>query len=103
MENSFVVVLSPKPKKDLEEVYLYIFQVLKNPKAADNLMEEFQSVFVNLLNFPFMYQITNNKFTKNQDIRKIVVKNYLVFYRVKGKRIEIIRVLSSLINYQNVL
>ena len=103
MEDNYSFYLSPKASKDLEEIYLYILNVLKNPSAADNLMEEFHKVFNNLLNFPFMYPCTNNKFSKNQDLRKIVVKNYLVFYRVRKKNIQIVRVLSRLLDYQNLL
>ncbi len=103
MENKFALYLSPKASKDLEEIYLYILNVLKNLSAADNLMEEFHKTFSNLVDFPFMYPATNNVFSKNQDLRKIVIKNYFVFYRVREKRIEIVRILSSLLDYQNIL
>ena len=103
MEDNFAFYISPKAGKDLEEIYVYILNVLKNPIAADNLMEEFHKVFNNLLDFPFMYPVTDNKFCKVKDLRKIVVNNYLVFYRVREKKIEIVRVLSGLLDYQYLL
>jgi plasmid stabilization system protein ParE len=103
MEDSFAFYLMPKASKDLEEIYLYITNILKNPVAADNLMKEFYKVFNNLLDFPFMYPVIENKFIQNKNLRKIAVNSYLVFYRVKEKKIEIVRVLSGLLDYQYLL
>ena len=103
MADEYLIEVSPQASKDIEEIYPYILNVLCNPIAANNLIDEIQSAILNLKSFPFMYFTVQNELVRDQTLRKLVIKKYLVFYRVKENKIQIVSVLSGLCDYQHLL
>lgn len=103
MEDNYSFVISKRARTDLENIYEYISEVLLNPKAADDLIDNFFESFRNLCAFPYSYESINNEYVKDPSLRKLYANNYIAFYRVKGKQIQIVRVLYGMSNYQNLL
>lgn len=103
MVDNYPLYVSPKADKDLSDIDLYIANVLNNRTAANKLMDEFEEAFENLRNFSLMYPVVDNEYVSNPRLRKFTVGSYLVFYQVKENRIEIVRVLSGLMNYQDLV
>ena len=84
----------PVAKNDMLEIVKYISDDLKNPQAASRLADEFVTAAENACQFPY----ANNVYTPIKPLkleyRRIVVKNYLMFYTVdeQTKTVTIMRV-----------
>ena len=95
MENNYSLVIYPTAAKDIENICHYLSIELSNPTAAKNLLDELYSSFERVLLFPKMYPVIDNEFISEKSIRKIVVKNYIVFYTIAENEIQVIRVLHG--------
>lgn len=87
----------PTAKNDMLEIIKYISNELKNPIAASKLAENFIASAENICNFPY----SNNVYTPikplEQEYRRIIVKNYMMFYTVNEstKTFTIMRVIYA--------
>ncbi|MEN8907606.1 MAG: type II toxin-antitoxin system RelE/ParE family toxin [Clostridiales bacterium] len=83
-------------KKDLMEIIEYITNKLNVPKIALDLLESFEESILRLEQFPFSCKVYKSKMKDfESEYRLLPVKNYVVFYVVKEKFIEIHRILYS--------
>ena len=89
----------PSAKKDLEDIFSYISIELSNYKAALDLIEKFEKALNNICYFPELCPLIDNEFVKDNNIRKLVVNNYNVFYRFINNEVQVVRVLSSMNNH----
>lgn len=103
MENKYFYIILRKASQDLEEIFKYISIDLSNPGAAKKLISEFLEAFDRICLFPFSCPLIDELFIKEKDIRKLVVDNYVVFYKIVGFEIQIIRIRHSTSNYQNLI
>jgi len=72
---AFKYLLSPDAAEDFERIYDYIANNLSNPVSADKLSEKFKTAMRNACEFPKIYPMHNG-------YHKIIVSNYLIFYKV---------------------
>ena len=79
--------------QDLVEIKQYIKFKLKEPEIAQKIIRKIREEINNLKNNPERYATIDNKKIERLEIRKIIVKNYIVFYRIKGYKIQIVRVM----------
>ena len=100
MADEYCVKVSALAARDLKNIFEYISNKLDNPAAAVKLIEDFAEVFEMLRLFPKSGPNINNVFIKDQSLRKIVVKKYIVFYRLEEKEIKIVRIIHGMTNYQ---
>ena len=93
MENK--VVLFPKAKSDLENIFKYIASNLVNTEAALKLISEFEIKFDELVLFPKAYPLIDNPKLEDKNLRKCLVENFLIVYRYieRSTTIEIVRVI----------
>lgn len=103
MPNKFTLKIFPLARIDMEQIFAYISSELCNPSAAVNQIDAFESAFENLCGFPESCPFVDNEYVKDKTLRKLVVNNYLVFYRVKESEIQIIRVLYGMRDFENLL
>ena len=84
----------PIAQRDMEEIILYIADVLKAPKAALDLLDEFEHGFLRLKEFPYSCRVYEPVKRLETEYRVLVIKKYLAFYTVleKEKTVEIHRV-----------
>ena len=84
------VFKSPEAKEDLAEIWLYV--ALDNLEAADRLLDMIDDKAKSLLAHPEMGR-------KREDLAKSLrclnAGNYIIFYRISGTDIEIVRVLHG--------
>lgn len=85
----------PLALADLEEIFQYITNELKNSQAAKNLRDEINTAVQNLLQFPYAHALYQTQKQLKKEYRKITVKNFYVFYVVEKDTIEIHRVIYS--------
>ena len=103
MENKKTLKFYPSAERDLEEIFQYISVKLCNPDAALNLINEFGKAFDNICYFPESCPLVNNDIIKDKTMRKLIVNNYIAFYRVKNEEVQVLRVLYSMRKYEVIL
>ena len=79
--------------QDLVEIKQYIKFKLQEPEIAQKIIWKIREEINNLKNNPKRYATIDNKKIERLEIRKIIVKNYIVFYRIRGYKIQIVRVM----------
>ena len=103
MERKYKIKIYPLAQQDMDEIFNYISNELNNPLAAIKLINDFEKAFEITLLFPMSWSLINNEYAKDQSLRKIIVNNYIAFYRIKDDEIQIVRVLYAMSNYQELL
>lgn len=76
-------------KRELEEIYNYIFFSLSSPKAATNLYLKIKNSILTLDLFPERYsKISVTNFQKH-NLRKLVIDNYIVIYDIDSMKYQV--------------
>ncbi|HIV80202.1 MAG TPA: type II toxin-antitoxin system RelE/ParE family toxin [Candidatus Avanaerovorax faecigallinarum] len=76
----FRVDITETAKNDMIEAAEYIDYVLKNPQAADNLIEAIEKEIGSLAIFPERYAVLDDSVLSFFNVRFVRVKDYLAFY-----------------------
>lgn len=103
MSKNLALKISPLAKTDLESIFEYIAVDLCNRSAAFDQVAAFKKAFDRICDFPESYPLVENEYVKDKNLRKIVVNNYVAFYRVTEDEAVIVRVLYGMRNYQSIL
>ena len=94
----------PIARIDLIEIVDYISYNLKAPRAAINLIDEFNRAILRMKEFPYSCKIYNSKSKMlENEYRVLKVKNYMVFYVIKGNEVEIHRIIYSKMDVDKML
>lgn len=101
--NKYITQYSEEAKQDLIEIKKYIKYNLQEPNIANKLISKIKNAIEDIKNNPEVYAIIDNDFIKKLEIRKIIVDNYIVFYRIKNNTIEIVRVMNGRRNWIELL
>ncbi len=88
-------------QKDLLEILDYIAQ--DNVNAATRLVDEIEEKIGALERHPGIGALPNDPVLRSKGYRVLVIGNYLVFYVVKNKAVEIRRVLHAKRDYRYLL
>ena len=102
------IVYLPLAESDLMEALGYIAYTLDAPKAARDLLAEFDETVQRIAEFPYAHELyRTDRPMKDEiahelyrtdrpmkdEIRKVAVKNYVLYYAVFQERVEIRRFL----------
>lgn len=79
---AYHVHITTAAERDLNRAADYIEFSLKNPSAADNLVDEAEEALSSLSQMPERFALVNDKLLAAWGIRFVQVKNYLAFYTV---------------------
>ena len=90
--NKYITQYSEEAKQDLIEIKRYIKYNLQEPDIANKLISKIKKAIEDIKNNPEVYAIIDDDFIKKLEIRKIIVDNYVIFYRIKSNTIERVRV-----------
>jgi len=101
--NQYNIEYSKEAREDLIEIKRYIKYNLQEPKTAQNLTSKIRSEIDKLKNNPQIFAIIDDDFIKKFEIRKLVVDNYIVFYRIQSNNIQIARIMYGRRNWINLL
>ena len=87
----------PSAKKDMADIAYYISHTLVNPDAAVRLAEELVSAAETLRDFPYAYPVFTPIRPLAHEYRKLIVRNYIMFYWVEeqSKTIILARVIYN--------
>ena len=89
--------------EDLESSINYIKYILQNPVAAYRLKNEVKKAFEKIKKNPFIYPTVPVEYLASKGYRFMVVKNYMLFFKVKEKQINIDRFLYGPRDWINIL
>src|SRR5699024_3460201 len=100
---SYHLHITSVAQRDMSQAADYIEFVLKNPKAADDLLEETDQKINALLPFPQEHPIVENKLLAAWGIRFTQIKNYLAFYVIEENQVTVIRFLYAKSDWISIL
>lgn len=102
---SYRLHITNTAERDLTQAADYIEFVLKNPSAADALLEEADRKINALRPFPKEHPLVDDKLLASWGIRFVQVKNYLAFYVVSEmeEQITVVRFLYAKSNWLSIL
>lgn len=100
---SYHLHITSAAERDISQAADYIEFVLKNPKAADDLLKETDQKINALLPFPLEHPIVEDKLLAAWDVRFTQIKNYLAFYLIEENRVTVIRFLYTKSNWIPIL
>lgn len=105
MAEKYEVILSIKAKEDLKSIIYYIKNNLKEPDIANKYAKMLKDEIKTLSYSPQRNAIIDNNIIKELKIRKLVIKNYIVFYRINEETniVNIERILYGASNWINEL
>ena len=94
---------SKESKQDLIGIKQYIKYNLQEPEIAKKLISKIRNEINLLKDNPEMHTIIDDDIIKKLEIRKLIVDNYIVFYRIKNDNMQIVRVMYGRRNWINLL
>jgi addiction module RelE/StbE family toxin len=94
----YSVLVFPKAENDLKETKIHFEEVLKTSPTP--LFENFLKQIDLLEENPFIFPLLRDPYLNQLGYRMIPVNNFLLFYTVKGKEVQIHRFLYGRRNYQ---
>ena len=98
--NKYQLKIFPMARLDMEQIFDYIAVELCNPTAAIGQINDFEKAFENVCTFPESCPYINSEYVKDKSLRKLIVNNYIAFYRIKDNEIQVVRVLYGMRNYE---
>ena len=101
--NNYNIEYSKEARQDLIDIKKYIKYNLQEPETAEKLISKIRTEIDELSNNPQIYAIIDDDFIKKFEIRKLIVDNYIVFYRVQNHNIQIARIMYGKRNWINLL
>lgn len=95
--NRYNMKILDEAKDDIKEIIIYIKTKLKEPEIAKQYSKAFKEEISKLKDTADIYNVIDNEITGETDIRKINVKNFMIFYRIikEIKEVQIIAVYYS--------
>jgi plasmid stabilization system protein ParE len=97
----YKLLIFPSAKQDLQDIVDHINKL--SPDAAIKLYDQIVEKIGSLSQMPLRCPLIKNLALKAKGYRVLVVDNYLVFFVVKGKTIEIRRILFGRRHYEFLL
>ncbi len=101
--NRYTIEYSKEARQDLIEIKRYIKYNLQEPATAQKLVYKMRAEIDKLKTDPQIYAIIDDDFIKKFEIRKLIVDNYIVFYRIQNNNIQIVRIMYGRRNWINLL
>ena len=101
----YQLLFLPIARQDMTEIVRYVSHELCNPLAAESLAEEMIDATKTLVDFPYVNAIHQTVKPLRHEYRKLIVKNYLMFYWVdeKERQVTVARVMYSRRDYDQLL
>ena len=99
---SYAVFYTARAREDLEEIYAYIAFSLQEPVTAGRLYNDIITAVHTLENFPKRHALFENEPWRSRGLRKLPVKNFLVFYTVNEEKetVNVIRIMYGARNFE---
>ena len=103
MEKTYKLSFLPLFREDLMEIVDYISIKLRNPAAAEALVDSVEKAIAQRLTCPEAFEPYHSKKDRPHPYYRIYVKNYIVFYVVIGNTMEVRRIVYNRRNMDNLI
>ena len=97
------IKFSALSERDLDGIFLYINETLRNPAAAQNTINGIISLTAHLSDFPKVGAVLSMPNSSDLKIRYILSGSYLIAYVVESTHLEIVRILYARSDYLRLL
>ena len=97
------VVIEVPAVSDIDDIFDYISNVLKEPNAAERICDSIETAIYSLRQLPLRYAVIDEEPFASREIRKIPVKSYIVFYTVDNSEVHILRVMYGRRDWHNLI
>lgn len=87
---TYSIYITTAAERDMANASDHIEFVLKNPKAADDLLDEAELKINALFSFPDRFPLVDVPLLSSWGIRYTQVKNYLAFYVISEEKQKVI-------------
>lgn len=91
----YIIDITNDALMDLENIYHYIYSELQSPEAAKKQFNSIVKGIKTLDIFPERIKIFDLEFENFNQIRRLIVDNYSVFFVIEEDKVIVIRVLYS--------
>lgn len=93
------VLFTPDAAEDIINTRNYIADVLKNPEAADRLVQKLMDNAADLSDNPEIGMKLSSRFGIETDYRYLILDKYIIVYRIDDSNVRIIRVFNGRQDY----
>ena len=100
---TYSIVYSEEAKQDLINIKSYIKYNLKEPKIAEELISKIKNEVETLKSNPESFALIDEEYIKRMEMRKIIIKNHIIFYIINNNNVEIVRIMNSRRNWIKLL
>ena len=101
----YIIDISRQAEIDFTKIIKYIKNELLEPAIATKYSKLIKEKINSLEYSPERFEIIDSELIKNKTYRKLVIKNYIAFYRIDNEKntVHIVRVVHGSMNWQNML
>lgn len=102
---SYIIHITATAERDIIQAADYIEFTLKNPSAAEHLLDVITEQINSLADFPEKFRIVDDPVLASWGIRFILVDHYLAFYTIDAEKqlVTIVRFLYQKSNWNSIL
>ena len=100
---TYQIHITKTAERDLVSATDYIEFTLKNPSAADSLLDKAEERISELSSFPEANAVVDDPVLSAWGIRFTVINNYLAFYTILGDTVYIVRFLYGKRDWTSIL
>ena len=95
--DSYQIIVTPDAEADLSELRDYIANVLRSPETARSYLHHLRKEIGSLSEMPARIKAVDEEPWHSRGIRKLIVKNFLVYFRIveEEKMIYILNVIYA--------
>ena len=90
-------------EQDISSTVQYIANTLKAPKAANDLLDEIERHEKILAKTPNIYPLVSDAYLAEKGVKFTMIKNYMMFFIINKKTVNVIRFLYGRRDWQNIL
>ena len=97
--------VSSDAHNDIYEIVGYIANELSAPKAASSFLDDVETSYLRVVDNPHSYSLCSDVRLERLGYRKIVIRNYLMLYRIDedNQVVYIVRVVYGRRNYPEMI
>ena len=86
---SYSVTIQPDAQVELDEIYAYVAQTLKNPLDAQRLVGRLEDAILSLAEMPYRSPLSRDPRFAIQGVRTLAVGNHVIYYIVDDVLLEV--------------
>ena len=102
---AYKLLVSEDAHNDIRDIMGYMVRELKSSQAAEGFLFDVEESYRRVLDNPLVYSLCTDIRLERLGYRKIVIKNYLILYRVDEDKqiVYIVRIVYGARDYQKLL